>query len=604
MPRPKRLKVAPSAYPPRLSTNSTIIVEVQELPSEARAGYIDMTQVSDIEDKAGAPVVKRGRGRPPKKKPQQVEDQPSEPIGSRAGGQHVAPEALTEDSLMRDIELESSSPSVELGRRGRHSTAFESSVLSISNFRRKPRQKSILGRGQAQAQSSSVESNRPDGNLVGMSSRNTSTFSLGNFKRRPRQPSILGQRARSSSVGLDTDKGTPVQHTSVLNLGNFERRARESSVLGTSRKPQQDRAIDEDDDDDFNPEDESTPLKLAKAAPDSISPASTSSHPRKRKLSVASESQPTSEAQSSTVAEELDTIVVPGALGDNVAQEYNIPSSPPEPPIPSIEGFNLDPSNRTMAPPQSSSSPPDSPLHSSPPPSMMPRFQSQDYQPRGRRPFRGRTPLVANQDSPLSSPPPLTHSPNRPARDKSGVTPAAQPRGRWQAAPPSTFSTAQLQTLLPRRRRQANRDPYEIDSSEDEVDMAGIAPDNDELTNLSVVPQSRRTAKTFIRRPAPLKKPGRPRNPSKSRAQLENGKVTYGSRANPVSDKENEEYDPNHSLAPLPDDADGEANHENSRDIGNVKELKEAAKKFKEVDQWELEFEEVTASSSSPLGAR
>jgi hypothetical protein len=38
--------------------------------------------------------------------------------------------------------------------------------------------------------------------------------------------------------------------------------------------------------------------------------------------------------------------------------------------------------------------------------------------------------------------------------------------------------------------------------------------------------------------------------------------------------------------------------------VGQEKELKEAAMKFKEVDKWELEFEDVTASSSSPLGAR
>jgi hypothetical protein len=33
-------------------------------------------------------------------------------------------------------------------------------------------------------------------------------------------------------------------------------------------------------------------------------------------------------------------------------------------------------------------------------------------------------------------------------------------------------------------------------------------------------------------------------------------------------------------------------------------ELKRAARKFEEVDKWELEFEEVTASSSSPRDGR
>jgi hypothetical protein len=56
----------------------------------------------------------------------------------------------------------------------------------------------------------------------------------------------------------------------------------------------------------------------------------------------------------------------------------------------------------------------------------------------------------------------------------------------------------------------------------------------------------------------------------------------------------------------LPDDAEGNDITENSREseIRLGKELEKAAKKFQEVDKWELEFEEVTASSSSPRDAR
>jgi len=73
-----------------------------------------------------------------------------------------------------------------------------------------------------------------------------------------------------------------------------------------------------------------------------------------------------------------------------------------------------------------------------------------------------------------------------------------------------------------------------------------------------------------------------------------------------MSDKENTvEVDPDDSLAPIPDD---EANDdpENSQELEERvgKELKQAAKKFQEVDKWELEFEEVTASSSSPRDGR
>jgi hypothetical protein len=601
MPRPKRLKVAPSAPVQRARPNSTIVVEVPRISREARAEYIDMTNVSDAEVEVVAPVMKRGRGRP-RKRALPVEDHPNEHEDNTSGSEHAAPEAPVVESLLGDIDLESSSPSLELGRRDRNSTTFESSSLSIANFRRRPRQPSILGRGSAQARSSSVESNRADGNnLASMSSRNVSTLSIGNFKRRPRQPSILG-RARSSSIGFDTDRGTPAQPASALKLGAFKRRARESSVLGTGRKPQQDRAVhDDEDEDDFNPEDESTPLNKAKTAPATISLPS-SSNPRKCKLSSAHISQPSPAVPTPGSIELQDSPAVPPLI-EEPADEYDIPSSPPEAPMPSIEALNSDPINETMAPPQSSSSPPESPLDSTPP-SLVQRFQSQEHQSRGRRPFRGRTPTLASQDSPISSPPPLTHSPNPPARGTDRVTPATKTRGRRPAAPPSTFSTAQLQSLLPRRRRPINRDPYEISSSDDEVDISGTASDDDELTNLSVAPQSRRTANSFIRRPAPLRRPGRPRNQSKTRPDTARGKATYGSRLNATSDKENEEYDPDHSLAPLPDHGDEETSQEKSRDVGQEKELKEAAMKFKEVDKWELEFEDVTASSSSPLGAR
>lgn len=606
MPRPKRLKAAPSA-PARLVRNTTSIsVEVPQLHDELREQYTDMTGVGNSEEEVVSPVKKRGRGRPPKKKPVPVAQHDSEPANSIPGSDHAAPEAPAEEYLLEDIDLGSSSPSVEMGRRDRGSTTFESSVLSVTNFRRRPRQPSILGRGPARERSSSVESNRADSNaLASMSSRNASALSLGNFRRRPRQPSILG-RARSSSIGLDTDMGTPAQPASALRLGNFKRRARESSILGTGRKPQQDRpADDEEDEEDFDPEDESTPLHLSKSAPVDNSPT-VSSNPRKRKLSAARDPQPSSVEPSSEASHGQEDLSEAPPLSDEVADEYDIPSSPPGAPMSSIEGVDEDPISDTMAPPQSSSSQPDSPLDSPSPPRMMQRFQSHGHQPRGRRPAR--TPPPATQDSPISSPPPLTHSPNRPGRGAAGVTPANKPRGRGPAAPPSTFSTAQLQNLLPRRRRgetvNRDRDPYDIHSSDDEIDVSGLASDDDELTNLTVAPQSRRP-NLFIRRPAPLRRPGRPRNPSKPRPETASGKATYGARPNATSDKENEDYDPDHSLAPLPDDdVDGDANPGSGQAMDQEKELQDAAKKFKEVDKWELEFEDVTASSSSPAGAR
>jgi hypothetical protein len=83
-------------------------------------------------------------------------------------------------------------------------------------------------------------------------------------------------------------------------------------------------------------------------------------------------------------------------------------------------------------------------------------------------------------------------------------------------------------------------------------------------------------------------------------------KRTYGAQARTASDKENEEeVDPDDSLGPLPDDEINESpedSQELEKRVG--RELKAAARKFQEVDKWELEFEEITASSSSPKDAR
>jgi hypothetical protein len=180
----------------------------------------------------------------------------------------------------------------------------------------------------------------------------------------------------------------------------------------------------------------------------------------------------------------------------------------------------------------------------------------------------------------------------------------AKPKLKKTAPPPSAFSTAQLQALLPRRRRRAVHDTFDIPSSDGEVDTSDLRPDDDELSHLHVQARSRRHI-TLNRTPAPLKKPAKGKQVINAKTAIV--KRTYGSRAaNPASDKENEvDIDPDDSLGPMPD-GDGLESPENSQDMeARVgKELKQAARKFQEVDKWELEFEEVTASSSSPGDAR
>lgn len=609
MPRPKRTKVAPSAPAPRVRNTAKAIAAVANSTEARRGDFNDLYDVSDPEDgvvtsarrinknsgkeKAGALPVSRGLdmsgGRGNKERDGKA---------TNLETNHAALEDERAESLLPEIDLASSSPAVEVGRKERSTPAVESSMLAMGNFKRRPRQPSILGRGPGRARSSSVESNLAEDNgLTSVGRRNTSALGVGNFKRRPRENSILGRRAPSvapSSNALEMDVGTPAAKIgSAMKIGTFKRRAREPSILRTAQKPRQEEQLDYDDDeDDFNPEDESTPLQLSKRRSITSSSAASSSNSKKRKLSAVQVPQSSPNLPSPT-AEGEDTIPATGPLSDDEEAE-------PSPMVRlSIEARSdsPEPFSETMAPPQSSSPGPPSPSASPSPelPSRSHRAPS-----RGRRTARGRTPPPRTQDSPISSPPSLTHSPNRP--DHAAPT---KPKPARQAPPPSTLSTAQLQALLPRRRRQATRDPFDIPSSEDEVDVSGLAPDDDELSHLTVQARSRRHASVRARTPAPLRRGPKVKQPI-AKQNATTVKRTYGARANPASDKENDaEVDPDDSLGPIPDEevnGGPEDSQELEKRVG--KELKMAAKKFQEVDKWEMEFEEVTASSSSPRDGR
>lgn len=589
MPRPKRTKVAPSAPAPRLKKVAKSPIRAAKPPQ----AFNDLYDVSDPEERVAASLRRAKKNNAKGKVVVATSSKESgngdeverDEDGLKSGRDDGNLEAADAEPILDDIDLESSSPAVEVGRR-ESAIPGGDSTLAIGNFRRKARQPSILGRGAGRARSSSVESNLAyDNGFTSVRRKNTSV--IGNFRQRPREGSVMGRNAAPSSMGLEMDRGTTPNVGSALKIGRFKRREREPSVLGTVQKTRQPPLDYEDDDeDDFNPDDESTPLNRSKMKIATSSSATSSSNSKKRKLSVVQvpQSSPTLPPQDRIDADE--SIPATGQLSDEEEEQQGEAS---EPVLPSIEARSDTPElpSAIMAPPQSSSSRPPSPDL----PSRTTRAPS-----RGRRPLRGRTPPPRTQDSPISSPPSLTHSPNRPSM----VT--AKHKPKRQAPPPSTLSTAQLQAFLPRRRRRPAADTFSIPSSEDEVDVSGLAPDDDELSHLDV--RARRRASTALPRQtaASRKKVTKLKGPAKA-APKDNAKRTYG-RANQASDKENEEVDPDDSLAPLPDD--GHESPENSQELEKRvgKELKQAARKFAEVDKWELEFEEVTASSSSPKDAR
>jgi len=238
-----------------------------------------------------------------------------------------------------------------------------------------------------------------------------------------------------------------------------------------------------------------------------------------------------------------------------------------------------EPLSETNAPPRSSS--PSTPT--------FPRANLRSIQQQRPTTSRARKILTATQDSPISSPPSLTHSPNYKTTAKAPSKKQAAKKAKAEAP----LTTATLENLLPRRRRRRarqDRDEFDIASSEDEVDVSGLQPDDDELSYLNAPARRVRTrtpgiSKGRAKTPATTKKPLRKAKPNTK------GKRTYGSTA--TADKENHASGAeDDSLEP---DANDTPEDENSQELEERvgKELKSMKRKFEVVDQWQMEFEDV-----------
>ena len=203
-----------------------------------------------------------------------------------------------------------------------------------------------------------------------------------------------------------------------------------------------------------------------------------------------------------------------------------------------------------------------------------------------------------------------------------GLLSASTP-GIYVKAPSRFLSTASLQTFLPRRRAGQSHhitDKFEIPNmKENAVGLSNPANDEDELA-LASLPARRvyredpaselRTRTTHARNAAPLlpttQKAG-PKTQHVARTKTTGKKRTHSRR---TSDKENilsssitrdaaEDVDRT-SLHSSPDPGT-----EMNAVLGSLKSvLAVQMEKFKEIDEWEMQFEEVTASSSSPLDGR
>lgn len=598
MPRPKRTRVASNRTVAK--TISPEPVPASKQPAEPSS---DIYDVSDREKGKAKQRRQSTRDKDLTTRAQTTSMQQTKALEAARQQRDSAMDRLenmTSTSSDEVIEsIEQSESSVELGRKvagtPQHRRMADMSGLDLDDDEFDDLNTTFNTEGPASAQRSAE----------------TSTMTASVFKRRPRAGSFLNREEGYIRPSSRTGPNTPA-YSSTFNIGLFKRRAREPSILGTAQKPppqpiepdagfesEPESEHDEEPagDNVFVPEDESTPLKRSKrhSGDPNDNNAQTSTHspsanPRKRKSTEGHEQRVRSSPYENEPAENV------------VAErsESDLSSPPSTPPARQHSSRPVTPimDEELMAPPLSSGS-------SSGDSEIWPPLQALARN-RPRRPVSAlrKTPVPNDNGSDISSPPSLTYSPNYREPSSPPRQASKTKRGATSSKPEPKITTADLANLLPRRRRRNAR--AEDDDSEAEVDISGLGNDDDELSYMDVRAR---------RRPAPRAGNSRTQNAAKGRP-VSRGKgkqtptntnrratITYGR----TSDKENQgeeedndeaEEDENGSVESVGDEESSQAM------VARVgEELKNAARKFQEVDKWELDYEEMT-QSSSPRDAR
>ena len=495
--------------------------------------------------------------------------------------------------------------------------------MALANFKRRPRQPSILqivqqdvgnieddlyDASDAENQGNTVDQNRhvqpeDENSAQGTPGAEVSTLALANFKRRPRQPSVM-QVVLQQGGGNGDDNDLYDDDDNVGQIGTFQ------------------------------PEDESTPfiVSRAKSQIETIFPPLSSSptpeplpSSKKRKITpvevqVPRSSPPEARSSPSTEHEHNEDYNFQNLHNDDQEPSSEQPEAHSDrEPTPQVW-------SDTLAPPLSSSP-------SQPNPNSITRPEYSTRTATGltkrKQPARDNHP-PNNNDSP-------TKPSNLPAKTR---TRTRQP-----------LSTATLQSLLPRRRTRARPSTFDIPSSDDvdidaeEIDTSASLNDhgNDDDDELLHPPTKKPGAwkrGTNIASAAAAgasKKisPGKKQRPTTAAAAAVVGskgakksagttkkaggggvvlgevpstkaKKTYTRRMVAEKNKENADpdTDPKTSHEAHGNDVEMSSSPPGPRDgsgrlrIGGP-ELKRAARWFREVDRWELEFEEGTASSDS-----
>ncbi|KAL8737844.1 MAG: hypothetical protein Q9181_001286 [Wetmoreana brouardii] len=377
-------------------------------------------------------------------------------------------------------------------------------------------------------------------------------------------------------------QATPLTESSLLAVGNFKRRPRQPSLLQIAQAQTVAAESDIDDIlDDFAPDDESTPLHESHSVPQqdhSSTPSSGQPSSRKRKLSTPEVQVPASQSQILQVEFPPPGSSPPDNLFDIVAEDSQ--PNPPSPVLPSIESHPPQQAidSDTLAPPQSSSLP------------ASPQKQRHKSGPRATKSQKGSKPNL----KPTTSKTRKQFSPVLPPRSPS-PTQSSPTNTSATRSPLQPITTSTLQNLLPRRRRVASR------NKENSVfDLASSSPsdpvdeDEDELSYHAF----RKPAGTATKTKRGRAKQGVASKGKEKKAETKRASMTYTRKA------QNAELDEN-------DELESDAGEDVGSRAGGLKmdgrakeEMKRMRFKFQEVDEWGLEFEEVTGSSDRMRDAR
>ena len=375
---------------------------------------------------------------------------------------------------------------------------------------------------------------------------------------------------RNSQAGSGTTtQGIPYMHSSsMLGGATFKKRLRQPSLLrmAQSRNNTSDE-LDDIDMYDFMPDDESTPI-IKSLSQTNVQSTSSSSHQlsgsRKRKMRSPEIQVPAS--QSFQMASSPSAIPSPPDHEEEHSEDDD-QFQPTLPPPRSIQTPPPEIFSETLAPPRSSS----------PPPQPKPQIS---------RKKAAKGPTKAKSHSRMSSAPsPLSST----FVQSSPVRPTAV----------KPLTTATLQNLLPRRRtRRKPRGDYDIPSSSDvELDNRALGEDEDELSF---------NAATKMRRKKSIIIPQKGKAKAKKTVPPSKGKKisrTYTRKSIVISDNEDES-------ASGSDDSNAGQHGVRARSktpaLNNkaMEEMRRLAEKFREVDEYTLDFEDMTGSSSQMKDAR